>query len=378
MLTAKGILMARHPIALLLLVFFSAIIPTGTLSAEDPPTNTEDGWTPIPFRVRDLTFPTVLVMGFMPRPNQTIEKNRWVFEFNYSASNNFQVSKGIQQYLRDRDMPDSPLTQNDVDTILQDLEGDQFLFDGEFNLFDAGVHYGLTDRLMASVRVSYLSYSGGYLDSTIYHFHDLIDIDQAGRDTVGLDHFQLFYMDGGDPFIHLQRPTSGGFTDPVFTLSYTFPTRWKGWSLGLEGGFKVPIADAEVLLSSGGFDFGLQATVQKQWQKDAVVLNLSIVSPGDFEAGKGSFYPPNLPSLNVTYARKMGRRTTGILQFFFAEHIFRDATDSALSELEFQVVIGAKFEALGGLVGVGLTENLFNFDNTPDFGVHLSYAFLAR
>ncbi len=363
-------------LALLLVLAVSVLVPVGIASAEEPETGIEDEWTPIPFRVRDLTFPTVLVLGFMPRPNVSLNPGQWVFEFNYSASNNFQVSSGVEHYLRDRGGARRPLDQGDIDTMLLELEGDQFYFDGEFNLFDVGVHYGLTDHLVAALRVSYLTYSGGFLDETIYRFHDTIGIGQAGREFTAPDHFQLFYMDGGDPFIYLQRPTSGGFTDPVFSLAYTFPSSWRGWTLGLEGGFKIPVADENVLLSSGGFDFGLQATVQKQWRKDAVVLNLAYVVPGDFEGGDGSFRPPNLPSVNVTYLRRMGRHTTGILQIFFSEHIFRDATDSALSELEFQLVLGAKVETLGGVVGIGLTENLLNFDNTPDFGVHLSYAIL--
>ena len=65
----------------------------------------EDQWTPIPFRVRDLTFPTVLVMGFMPRPNESLDPGQWVFEFNYSASNNFQVSEGVRHYLQGRGGP---------------------------------------------------------------------------------------------------------------------------------------------------------------------------------------------------------------------------------------------------------------------------------
>ena len=362
-------------VALLLAAVVWAGGPAPGLTADEGVSEEAAEWHPIPFRVRDLTFPTVLVLGFMPRPNETLEPGRWALEFNYSASNNFQVSDDVESYLERRGGARRPLDRGDIDAMVSELEGNQFFVDGEFNLFDLGLHYGLSDRLTAAVRISYLNYGGGFLDSTIYNFHDAFGIGQAGRNFVSPDHFQLFYMNDGDTFVHLHRPTSGGFTDPVFSLSYTFPSRWRGWSFGIEGGIKVPLADEDVLLSSGGFDYGLQATAQKTWKKSSLVVSTAIVLPGEFEIGDGeAFDPPTLPSVNLTYLHRLGRRTTGIVQFFFSEHIFRDATDSDLSALEFQMVIGAKYEALGGIVGIGLTENLFNFDNTPDFGVHLSYA----
>jgi len=51
--------------------------------------------------------------------------------------------------------------------------------------------------------------------------------------------------------------------------------------------------------------------------------------------------------------------------------------NSALSELEFQITIGLKRESLGDAVAFGVTENIFHYDNTPDFAVHMSYGMLV-
>lgn len=43
-----------------------------------------------------------------------------------------------------------------------------------------------------------------------------------------------------------------------------------------------------------------------------------------------------------------------------------------LSDPEFQITFGVKWATTDGVFGIGLTENLFNYANTPDIGVHLS------
>jgi hypothetical protein len=182
-------------------------------------------------------------------------------------------------------------------------------------------------------------------------------------------------MNGGEHTVLYDRPSRGGFADPMLSLSYSFPTQWKGWSFSLEGAVKAPIADVDDWLSTGNWDVGLQATTQKTWSKNALLLNLAFVVPGDFEIDR-QFDPADLPSLNIAYLRRLGGRVTFVIQTLYSENIFREEVDADLSAYEFQATAGAKIRALGGVVGIAVTENLFNFDNTPDFGFHLSYALL--
>lgn len=93
------------------------VLAPATALADEPSGIDGEPWFPVPFRIRDLTFPTVLVMGFMPRPAEALEDGDWAIELNTSVSNNFQVSSGV---------------------------GEQFLIDGEFGLFDLSLHYAVT------------------------------------------------------------------------------------------------------------------------------------------------------------------------------------------------------------------------------------------
>lgn len=353
----------------------ASLVPTTGSADDSAAVADEDPWVPVPFRVRNLTFPTVLNLGFMPRPTNPVGSSNWAFEINTSVSNNFQMSQGIESWLDTRGGDRRALAPSDVDSILTELDEPQFLIDGELNVIDLGFHYGLSSQWTASLRVGYLGYSGGFMDSTIQEFHDLLGIGQAGREHIGLDGFQFFFMNEGESVVLHDRPSSGGLTDPTLSLTYSFPRSWKKWTFSIEGAVKPPLADVDDWLSSGGWDFGVQATAERRWRRDALVLNLALVVPGDYEI-EGTFDPPDLPSANVAYLHRFGKRVTGVIQALYSENIFRDEVDSDLSVYEFQVTAGVKIDTLGGTIGIGITENLFNFDNTPDFGVHLSYGIL--
>jgi len=353
-----------------------ATLAPSIVQAEEPATTTgEEAWIPVPLRVRNLTFPTMLTMGFMPRPTNAIGAGNWAIELNASVSNNFQMSAGIEEFLGARGGDRRALSHSDIETILTELDEPQFLIDGELNVIDLGIHYGLSTRWTLSLRTGYLGYSGGFMDPVIQDFHDLIGIGQAGREFIGKGDFHVLFMNDGESHILYDRPSSGGFTDPTLSLTHSFPETWKGWSFSLEGAVKPPIATIDDWLSTGSWDFGLQGTAEKIWRRNALILNLALVVPGEIEI-EGTFDPPGLPSVNVAYLHRFGRRTTGIVQALYSENIFRDEVDADLSAYEFQITAGVKIEALGGSIGIAFTENLFNFDNTPDFGLHVSYAIL--
>ncbi|MEO1367391.1 MAG: DUF3187 family protein, partial [Acidobacteriota bacterium] len=84
--------------------------------------------------------------------------------------------------------------------------------------------------------------------------------------------------------------------------------------------------------------------------------------------------------LHVSFMRAFGRglKSRLFLQVLAAEHAFSDLFDSSLSELEVQVTLALKRETRLGVFGIGLTENILAFDNTPDIGIHLSWGYLVH
>ncbi len=349
---------------------FALLILAPGAGAQEPGLFTERGVEPIPFRVRDLTLPNALVLGLIPVPPATIGKGKLAFEMTYSHANYFQVSGNVKGYLAERGER-RPLSAVDYEAILA-LEGDAFYIDGEFGLANLIVHYGLGERLDVFAIQPYFLFTGGDLDSVIYNFHDTFGIGQAGRDLVAENQFQILLKHDGDQFVFLDRPSSGGLGDPVVGLRYVLPSKPAGWEIGFEAAIKLPFADETKFLSSGGIDYGLQVALARRWRKNAVVLNVSYVFTDEFKLAPG-FRPSDLPAINLSYLRRIGSRTTAVVQLMMAGSIFSDVTDSALSELEFQTTFGVKWELGKGILGFAVTENIFNYANTPDIGAHLSY-----
>lgn len=346
------------------------IFATATSAQESNLLNDNDV-KPVPFRVRDLTLPNALVLGLIPVPPTTIGKGKMAFEMTYSHANNFQISNNVQGYLGDRGER-RPLSAADAEVILAQLEGDAFYIDGEFGLANLVVHYGLGENLDVYAIQPYFVFTGGVFDSVIYGFHDAFGIGQAGRDMVADNQFQILLKHDGNQFTFLDKPSSGGLGDPIVGLRYLLPTKPAGWEIGFEAAVKLPLADETKLLSSGGTDYGLQVALARRWRKNAVVFNASYVFTGGFKTAPG-FRPSDLPAINISFIHRFSPRGSAVVQLLMAETIFSDVTDSALSELEFQTTFGIKWKLKKGTLGLALTENLFNFDNTPDIAVHLNY-----
>ena len=346
------------------------LVLASAAAAQEPGLPTDQGVESIPLRVRDLTLPNALVLGLIPVPPGTVGKGKLALELTYSHANYFQISGNVKGYLAERNET-RPLNAVDAEAILG-LEGDAFYIDGEFGLANLAIHYGLGERLDVFAIQPYFQFTGGCLDSIIYDFHDTFGIDQAGRDLVAQDQFQILLKHDDDQFVFLDRPSSGGFGDPILGLRYMLPNKPAGWEIGFEVAVKLPFADERKFLSSGSIDYGLQIALARRWRKNAVVLNASYVFTGEFKLTPG-FRASDLPAVNLSYLRRIGSRTTAVIQLMTAGSIFSDVTDSSLSEIEFQTTFGVKWKMGKGDFGVALTENIFNYANTPDIGIHLTY-----
>ncbi len=335
--------------------------------------------TGIPMRMRDFTFPSFLVLTFAPSPAMSLGQGRWGVELHLSKVNNFQVSDAVEDYLATT-RPDDVrrrLDQADAEAIVAMPAGHGFFIDIETDILELKAHYGLTDRIDVGATLHYLRYSGGILDGIIEGFHDLTDFSQQGRNFVERDQTQVVIGREGQVFAQaIDGVSDGGFGDPFLFGRYTFPSTGR-WRFEAELAVKPPLASSEDALSSGSWDVGLQLTADRRWSRDALIVNAAVVHAGDFEATsfrKGTDVPL-LPAVHVTWIHSWGgpKNSRFFLQGLSAEHPLRDLIDSELTQLEVQLTAGVKWDTALGTWGVGLTKNLFNFDNTPDIGLHFSW-----
>ena len=331
-----------------------------------------------PFRIRDYTFPSFLVLGFAPAPAAPLGRGHTATEFHFSIVNDFQVSQQVEEYLKQtRGNAQRPLDSSDVAFITSLPQGQAYYIDGEFSMLEFAFHWGVSKRIDLGIGLNYIHYGGHLLDEIIFDFHDAVGVGQAGREHVIDNNVQVILgRDDGRDIILVNRPSSGGPSDPNLFLRYALPefaTHWRG---NLEVGVKAPLMDENKFLSTGSWDIGYQLTFDRRFIRDALIFNFGTVFPGKFK--QTDFQPPNLHFVNISWLHRFQRwsKTRSFVQALLAEHPYREIVDSALSELEFQITAGLKWDTSAGIFGVGLTENVLNFDNTPDIGFHFTWGIL--
>lgn len=327
-----------------------------------------------PFHVRDYSFPGFLMLGFASAPSASLGRGHSAYGIHYSVVNDYQVSPTVANYLAETHAGDRrKLTSTDIDFILSLPNGESYYIDGEVSMLEFTANWGLTNELDFGVSINFIAYDGGFLDRTIYDFHDTLDLGQHSRDQVPNDDFLVVLgLQPNNPLVLLKPPTSGGLGDPSFFLHYAFPDDYRGWNFNLTTGIKVPLADEEVYLSTGNWDAGFQFIADKRFQLDAFIINAGIVFPGDIK--KRNFDPPPLHfvNLNWLHAFEDQMRKKFFLQILFSEHPFHETVNTELSDIQFQLTTGLKWNTSVGVIGIGLTENLLNFNNTPDLGLHFT------
>ena len=327
---------------------------------------------PGPLRIRDMTPPTILTLGFMPSSASLIGKGRWGFESHYSLANIFLMTDSVKTYLENRAVPE-PLSSSDFQGILASTEDDLFYFDGEIGLFNFGVHFGITNRIQIFGQMPYYTFSGGSFDHSIMEFHDTFGIGQAGRNLVARDQYQVLMRFGDDVFVMPGAP-SDGWGDPTIGLRHALPFFDGVWTAAMEWAVKPAVADKEAFLSNGHTDFGVQLMLERHWRRGGLYLSASYVWLGDFDLA--DFSPADIPSLTVAYSHRLSPRVTGVVQGLVSGSIFANETQSELSTVEYQMSFGVRFRTGPMIVSAALTENLVNFQNTPDIGFHLGLCYV--
>lgn len=330
-------------------------------------------------RARDLTAFGLLRLDMLPAHTADAEVGTWTLEVQYAYQNTFILSDNVRDYLESRNIGRQPLRAEDAQAIL-DLPGEAYYIDGEVGLADLVVQRRLSEYWSAYLSVPYIRYGKGALDSTIESFHDAIGFSQQGRDLVARDQFQFVYDVGDVNFAQLDRGTRGGFGDPVFGIRYSLPQPRFGWDMVVELAAKVAVDGERILLSTGENDYGAQLTLQRRLGatgRHAIYLSGSAVyyaggpeTPGDESQV--------IPTLIAGYSFGMTRNTSLILQGYASRSVVQNSTIEELTDDKFQLSAGIQARSRSILWSFAITENISNFENTPDVGLQIGLSYMPK
>ncbi len=327
-----------------------------------------------PLRIRDMTPFNILRLDMPPAHAVTAGPGSWAIEAELSHTNVFVMSGNVKGYLERRDTS-GPLTQADADAILE-LGEDSYFVDGEIGLLDLTFHYGITRRLSLYFTLPVYDFTGGFLDGTVDGFHERFGFGSAGRDLVARDRFQAVASLRGRRIAVLEPPVDNGLGDPVVGVRRSWPLKQSRWTLVLDGAAKIALRDEPSFLSTGSNDFGLQASLQGKFARQGIYLGASFVRTDGrvFGIPLGSRV---VPTLTAAYEVGLTRRTNAILQLYASESAIRDTNIEEIKENKYQASLGLRSRRGNLVYGFAVTENLANFQNTPDLGLSLTLAWIS-
>src|SRR5688572_10081880 len=332
-----------------------------------------------PLRSRDLSPFGFLRLDMRPAHAVAIEPGSWAFEAEVAYQNTWALSEGVEDYLVATEAQGRRnLGPSDLAAI-QALDEENYLLDVESAVIELTFHYKFSHDWTGYLIASGVSYQGGFLDGTIESFHDTFGFSSFGRPAVRRNDVNLIYDLKTAQVSSFGTPTSGGFTDPTFGVRYVGIGLPEPWHLALEAAVKIPVNGERLLLSTGRTDYGLQASLQRRGNRHAWYANAAAVyyAGASFPSRQDSQV---IPTLIFGYEYAATGNTNLNMQAYISESVYR-RRQTDLEELlgqKYQLSIGVRHRYENMLFTFGITENLQNYNNTPDIGFQLGFAYVPN
>jgi hypothetical protein len=254
------------------------------------------------------------------------------------------------------------------------LPGDAYLVDGEYGLADLTLHYRATSHVAFYATVPFFVFNSGVLDTVVENFHGQFGFSNAGREFVPRDQWQAL-VKIQDMQMVVEGPPADDIGDPVFGVRYTLKEKPQQWNLVLETAVKIPRQSTQTFVSSGATDYGMQLSLQRFMQRNAFYLTLSgVYYASDALLARDQWIPTMVAGWETRLTQGLGL----VVQVYGSRSTVQNTTLDELSADKLQATVGLQWHQRGNVIRLGLTENLRNFNNTPDVGLTLSIARIFR
>jgi hypothetical protein len=332
----------------------------------------DDGFLGL-LRARDLTPFGFLRLDMRPSHAISAAPGTWAIEMELAYQNTWALSEGAEQYLAS--LPGRRELGAVELQAIHDLPGENYLVDVELSQLDVTLHHKFTAGWGAYLTLSGAAYSGGFLDGAIEQFHDTFGFSTFGRPAASRNDVNILFDLKSMQSASFEAPTSGGLLDPTIGVRYSGMRMPVGWNLVLESAVKLSIDGRRAFLSTGRTDFGVQAMLQRVSGSHAFYVDVSAV----YYAGTQGIVPSEsqiLPTLVLGYERRLTTRTNAILQTYASPSVYsREETElEELLDTKYQLSLGIRHRRDPHLFSFAVTENLQNFNNTPDIGFQFGWA----
>ncbi len=322
-----------------------------------------------PLRIRDQFLPGLGYLGFDPVSADILAAREWQVDLVLTASNTFAHSLEIERALESR-AGREPLGLDELRAIDSDRPGGGlFYLDGEHARWALAARRGIGRGLQVELVLPVLHFGGGFLDSTIEGFHDSFSLGQAGRLGVPRDTFTA-YLRAGEREIYLDSSPGTALGDAIVGLRYDLRRVRPdpSFQLALEALAKLPTGDVERLSSSGSTDFGVQLLGTRYFRGSCLHVALGAAYLGRHDLL--GLDAQTIVSGMLAWEIALGSKTTGLIQATVSESPFEELRSNDIDPASTQLTAGVKRAIGSNVLFLGVTENLANYNNSADIGLH--------
>ena len=225
----------------------------------------------------------------------------------------------------------------------------------------------LSDVTQLEIEFEERSRFGGLLDPFIQNFHRQIGNGLNGRDSVPRGSVNIVLRDPASNEVLVSRHDVGAFSRGVSLSLGRSRTSNRG-RLGYAATVRVPLRHSGEELAPST-DVGVSGSWSRNFRRTSVHLGGGLTRFGTTEVDRMRTSRYQRTGL-AAVVQPVTRRTSAVVQYLFNEGV---AERGALGRNAHEVTLGARLHVSADTaVEVGLIENFINYDNGPDFGIHLA------
>lgn len=252
---------------------------------------------------------------------------------------------------------------------------DYFVVDGEVHEFAFRGVYGLGHGLEIAADVPVRYISGGIMDRVIEGFHNFMSIGNARRDEYPRNSVSFAlnpHGRDGEWQIPDRDPKGWVLGNTVVSLTAAIP-QGDNQRIRASASLNVKIPNGSQTEFFGGqsVDFGMSGTVSWQTGRFALYASPGVVYYSNRMVLGVELHRYHFSGLAAIEYHSPGSPHAFILQTLMESSIAVDYR--SFSDNTYELLFGYKRRlSEKTLMEVGFLENLFFFDNSPDFGLHLT------
>lgn len=317
-----------------------------------------------PFMQRDQFPVRMLFLGLRPEAGDLLplRSMQWAVQFDYA--NTFASTFPVGDRLI-------------ADDYYRAAPADEYrLFvDTESLRLSVDLDWRIASRLQVGATMPFLKHGGGFLDGVIEEFHGAFNLSNGGREWAPRNDYGVFVV--RDRRFWIRSVESAAFRPGDLVLRMKTPLNLgrEGFDLAFAGAVKLPTGNLETMTGSGGWDFqaALFATWRPGWSKRDMVIHGNLAHSRLGRATMGEGFPlRSITTLVLAFEYRTTDRLAALLQTLVNIGPFPGSRLGPLNRTAIEATAGVRYAMSESLsLDIGLTENLSQYQNTPDVGLHV-------